>query len=134
MVLLLRSEVVLDVERLPDLLGGLALDHVGNSLAANIKESLDVEIVGGLRDGVSRSSEFMLRPSPEYGSLKVASCWTYQDDLKEHLLVDLHELLIPLFNIGGLASVVVVIGGALGVVLVVLAPLDDLLQDGLVDL
>ena len=25
----------------------------------------------------------------------------YQDNLKEHLLVDLHELLIPLFDVGG---------------------------------
>jgi hypothetical protein len=66
--------------------------------------------------------------------LKVASCWTYQDDLKEHLLVNLHELLIPLLNVGGLTAAVIVIGSALGVVLVVLAPLDDLLQDGLVDL
>jgi hypothetical protein len=34
--LLLRSEIVDDVEELPDLLRGLALDHVGNGLAPDI--------------------------------------------------------------------------------------------------
>jgi len=46
--LLLRGEVIGDVERLSDLLGGLALDHVGDGLAANIQKGLDVEVVGGL--------------------------------------------------------------------------------------
>jgi hypothetical protein len=46
--LLLLSEVVRDVERLPDLLGRLALDHVGNGLAANVEKGLDVEVVGSL--------------------------------------------------------------------------------------
>lgn len=36
LLLLLRGEVVLDVEGLPNFFGGLALDHIGNSLAANI--------------------------------------------------------------------------------------------------
>lgn len=48
LVFLLGGEVVLNVEGLTDLLGGLALDHVGDSLATDIKESLDIEIVGGL--------------------------------------------------------------------------------------
>lgn len=48
LLLLLRREVVLDVERLADLLGGLALDHVRDSLASDIEESLDIEKVGGL--------------------------------------------------------------------------------------
>ena len=48
LILLLGGEVVLDVERLADLLGGLALDHVCHSLAADIKESFDVEVVGSL--------------------------------------------------------------------------------------
>lgn len=46
--LFLGSEVVGDVESLTNLLGRLALDHVGNGLAANVKEGLDVEVVGGL--------------------------------------------------------------------------------------
>jgi hypothetical protein len=48
MLLLFRSEVVRDVECLADLLRGLALNHVGHRLAANVKERLDVQIVGGL--------------------------------------------------------------------------------------
>lgn len=60
---------------------------------------------------------------------------TYEDDLKEHLLVDLHELLIPLLNIGGLlTSVGLVVLGLGRIVTVVVAPLYDLAEDGLVDL
>jgi hypothetical protein len=60
---------------------------------------------------------------------------TYKDDLEEHLLVDLHELLVPLVDVGRLLArvvVVVVCGGR--VVDVVLAPHDHLLHDRLVDL
>jgi hypothetical protein len=60
---------------------------------------------------------------------------TYEDDLEEHLLIDLHELLVPLVDVGALfARVRVVVLGGWWVVLVVLAPLDDLLHDSLVDL
>lgn len=49
-------------------------------------------------------------------------------------MVNLHELLIPLLDVCGLlAAVVLVIGGLGGVVAVVLAPLNDLAQNGLVD-
>jgi hypothetical protein len=48
LLLLLGREIVLDVECLADLVGGLALDHVGYGLAANVQERLDVEVVGGL--------------------------------------------------------------------------------------
>lgn len=48
LLLLLGGEVVGDVEGLSDLLGGLALDHVGDGLTANVEERLDVEIVGCL--------------------------------------------------------------------------------------
>ena len=48
LVLLLGGEVVLDVEGLADLLGGLALDHIGNGLTPDVKKSLDIEVVGGL--------------------------------------------------------------------------------------
>jgi hypothetical protein len=60
---------------------------------------------------------------------------TYEDDLEEHLLVDLHELLVPLINVGRLLTRVrVVVLGGWGVVLVVVAPLENLLHDGLIDL
>jgi len=51
LLLLLRSEIVLDVEGLADLLGRLALDHICDSLATNVKKSLDIEEVCSL--GVS---------------------------------------------------------------------------------
>ena len=59
----------------------------------------------------------------------------YKDDLEEHLLVHLHELLIPLFDLGRLLAGVrlVVVGGG-GVVAVVLAPLDDLAEYRLGDI
>lgn len=50
LVFLLRCEVVLDVERLADLLGRLALDHVCDGLAANVQKGLDVKIVGCLSE------------------------------------------------------------------------------------
>jgi hypothetical protein len=53
LLLFLGGEIVRDVERLSDLLGGLALDHVGDSLASDVKKRLDVEIVGGLWEDVS---------------------------------------------------------------------------------
>lgn len=60
---------------------------------------------------------------------------TYQDDLKEHLLINLHELLIPLLDICGLlASIGFVVLSLRGVVSVVLAPFNNLSEDSLVDL
>ena len=58
---------------------------------------------------------------------------TYENDLKKHLLVHLHELLVPLLDVGCLlAGVGIVVGSGGWVVLVVLAPLDNLLEDLLV--
>ncbi len=48
LLLFARSEVVLDVESLPDFFGRLAFDHVGDRFARNVQETLDVEIVGSL--------------------------------------------------------------------------------------
>lgn len=48
LLLLLGCEVVGDVEGLANLLGRLALDHVGNGLAADVQQRLDVEVVGSL--------------------------------------------------------------------------------------
>lgn len=60
---------------------------------------------------------------------------TYEDNLKEHFLVNLHELLIPLFNIcrllAGVGLVVLLLDG---VVAVVLAPFDNFAEDSFVDL
>ena len=53
LLLFLGGEVIGDVESLSDLLGGLALDHVGNGLASNIKEGLDIKVVGCLRGNVN---------------------------------------------------------------------------------
>jgi len=99
--LLLGCEIVDDVEGLADLLGGLALDDVGNGLAADVEEGLDIKVVGG------------------------------EDDLEEHLLVNLHELHIPLLDVvGALAGVVGLLRDLDRVVAVVLAVLDDLSEDG----
>lgn len=124
LVLLLGSEVILDVEGLANLFGRLALDHVGNSLAADVEKSFDIEVVGSLH-----SSQLSLRPRQSATSFE-----TYQDDLEKHLLVNLHELLVPLIDIRRLAAGVVLVTGAGRVVLVVSTPFDDLLQDRLVDL
>jgi len=60
---------------------------------------------------------------------------THKDDLEQHLLVHLHELLIPLIDIGGLLSRVgVVVVGSDGVGTVVGAPLNDLVENSLIDL
>lgn len=48
LLFLLGGEIIRDVERLTDLLRGLALDHIGDSLASNVEQRLDVEIVGSL--------------------------------------------------------------------------------------
>jgi hypothetical protein len=45
---LLRSEVILDVKGLADLLRSLALDHVSNGPAGKVKQPLDVEVVCSL--------------------------------------------------------------------------------------
>jgi hypothetical protein len=55
LILFFRREVVLDVKGLTDLLGGFALDHVGDSLASKVEKRLDVKIVGSLDVALSRS-------------------------------------------------------------------------------
>ena len=136
LLLLLWGEIVGDVEGLADLLGGLALDHVGNGLATNIEERLDIEVVGSLKQILaSRHCKpvYLIR---SIWRLHLLYNWrTYEDDLEQHLLVDLHELLVPLIDIGGLlARVGIVICGSCGLSFVMLAPLDNLAEDGLVDL
>ena len=54
LIFFFRGEVILNVESLPNLLRRLAFDHIGHSLAPNVKKRLDVEVVGGLRNiGIS---------------------------------------------------------------------------------
>lgn len=58
--------------------------------------------------------------------------YTYEDNLEEHFLVDLHELLIPLVDIGRLLAIIgLVLVRGRGVVTVVLTPLDNLAKDRL---
>ena len=48
LVLLLRGEVILNVERLADLIRRLALDHVGDGLAADIQQGPNIQVVSSL--------------------------------------------------------------------------------------
>jgi hypothetical protein len=60
---------------------------------------------------------------------------TYQDDLEQHFLVHLHELLVPLVDIRSLlAGVRVIFVGGRWVILVMSAPVNDFLEDKLGDL
>jgi len=60
---------------------------------------------------------------------------TYNNDLKEHLLVNLHELAVPLFDIGGLTvGVVAIVVGGDRIILVMLAPLEDLAKNRIINL
>ena len=52
LIFLFGREVVLDVEGLANLFGGFALDHVCDGLAADVKESFDVEVVGSLQSAI----------------------------------------------------------------------------------
>ena len=60
LLLLLGCEVVDNVECLADLFGRLALDHVGNCLAAYVKQRLDVKVIGGLYDEPSAIGSLLL--------------------------------------------------------------------------
>lgn len=46
--LLFGSKIILDIESLPDLLGRLPLDHIGNSFTSDIKKGFDIQVVGSL--------------------------------------------------------------------------------------
>ena len=61
LVLLFRSEIVLNVECLADFIGRLALDHIGNRFTANIEKGLDIEIVGRLSSTSHQSMTNELR-------------------------------------------------------------------------
>lgn len=62
-------------------------------------------------------------------------CGTYENDLKKHLLVNLHELLIPLLDVCSLlARIGLVITSGNWIIFMVFTPLNDLFQNRLVDL
>lgn len=48
LVLFFGSEIILNIEGFADLLRRFALDHVCDSLAADVQKSLDVEVIGSL--------------------------------------------------------------------------------------
>jgi hypothetical protein len=155
LVLRLGGEVVLNVERLTDLLGRLASDHVGDGLATDIEEwnrwfvkvdqgilfiplfdpgghltrvgeCLAVLVVCGeedhVGDGLAANGEEGLHVNVVGG----------EDEL---MMVDLHELLVPLFDVGGLLAGIGVIDlSGRWAVLVLGIPLEGLLEDVLDDL
>merc|ERR1712059_61925 len=45
LLLLAGGEVVLDIEGLPDLLGSFTLNHVGDGLACDVQQPLDVQVI-----------------------------------------------------------------------------------------
>jgi hypothetical protein len=53
--LFLRGEVIYDVEQFPDLFGCLALDHVGDSLAAHVAVERIRDVRGLLLTSTDRS-------------------------------------------------------------------------------
>jgi len=57
LLLFFWGEIIGDVEGLPDLLRRLALNHVCDGLATDIKKRLDVKIIGGLRQVRTRCAE-----------------------------------------------------------------------------
>ena len=97
--LLLRSEVIDDVEEFANLLGRLALDHVRDSLAANITTHrvtlgfyAHSEVIQNLQEGLN------------------VQIVCSEDNFKEHLLINRDEFLIPFVNVGGaLAGIILVL-------------------------
>lgn len=49
LILFLGGEIILNVESLADLLRRFTLDHVGDRLAPNVKQSFDIEVVRSLQ-------------------------------------------------------------------------------------
>merc|ERR1712159_955726 len=93
-LLFLRGEVVLDVERLPDLLGALSSDHVRDRVTREVQELLDVQVVGR------------------------------QDELEERTLVYLDKIVLPVLDLVvalgvGLLALLWPLGGDLGHFIVV---------------
>jgi len=102
--LFIRCKVILDVEGFANLLRRFSFDHIRNRLTTNVKKGLDIEIIRG------------------------------KNYFEQHFLVNLHELLIPFVDIGRLLPAIgVIVGLSRGITLVMLAPLDNLLQNVFID-
>lgn len=115
--LLFISEVLRDVEHVTDLLRRLALDHVSNGLAAHVTECHELEEI--IVDACGKSEY-----SQEGLDVEIVGG---EDNLKEHLLVNSDELLIPFTDIRRpLARVILLLRRRARVVLVVRAPFEDL--------
>jgi len=128
--LFLWRKVVLNVEELSDLFGCLALNHVGAAGITKGGESLhDCGMSGALSSklGVKERTEYLHRLASDIEeglNVEVVCC---QDDLEQHLLVDLDELCIPVRNVGCASSRFFrIVGGCGGVAAVVRAVLEDL--------
>lgn len=118
--LLLRSEVVDNVEELTNLFRCLTLNHICNSLASNIaKQNLSMKFCQIRAIDVQQRFD-----------IEVVSG---EDDLEEHLLINGDELLVPLANISCPFSRVILVrirvGSGQRLALVVLAIFEDLLDD-----
>jgi len=96
---LFRGEVVLNVEGLADLFGGLALDHVSNSLAGEVQQWLDVQEVSS------------------------------QNELEQSSLVNLAEFAVPRDDVVGSLLILLLLGLGSGVLVVVFAVSNNLLED-----
>lgn len=121
MFFLFRSEIVLNVEGLADFFGGLALDHVGNSLAGEVQQWLDVQEVSGLRVNQRVSQRLKKRPIFKSGA--------YQNELEQGGLIDLAELAVPRDNVVGSLLILLLLRLGSGVLVVVFAVSNDLFED-----
>ena len=91
-----RGKIILDVECLTNFLRSFAFDHVGNSLASNIQQALNVQIIGS------------------------------QNELKKGSLINFEEIRVPRTDIVGSLLLVFVILRWWRVIFVVGGPLNDL--------
>ena len=124
----------------PRTLNRLALDHVGNSLAAEIEKILALKVVGGLKSrkeskSVKRcQSGARTRKGFEPLSDQQGEGWrSYHDEVEESGLLELsHEVLIPREDVVGTTLVLLVLRlRGVGVLDLVLGVLLNELHDGL---
>lgn len=115
--LFLGGKVVDNVEKFTDFLGCLTLNHVSHSLASNITEHRMLRQFNILR----------AIDSQQRLDIKVIGS---ENDLKEHLLIDGDELLVPFANVSCSFSRIILVRIRIGcgqrLALVVLAIFEDL--------